>query len=218
MQAAGPRTLRSSRLSPVTEGPPPRVRWAPSNQRLREGRIHREANAARPALGQGLEDECRALIHELEDTALSGYDGKLRAPHGAQQTKPVADNGRPYPTARLDVIERPFEFKGGRLVLVRLTRVAFVNLLRAMRQVPSIEVGFGRAAFASLRTFGMQDMFHRNHLNGGPLAAPPGSTWHHRSAIDLGVRSEAGRAAMVHNGFLDLLPQDPPHFTFGRRG
>ena len=171
-----------------------------------------------PRSDRAWKDECRALIHELEDAAPSGYDGKLLAPYGAQQTKPIADNGRPYPTARLDVIERPFEFNGDRLVLVRLTRVAFVNLLRAMRLVPSIEVGFGRAAFASLRTFEMQDMLHRNHLNGGPLAAPPGRTWHHRSAIDLGVRSEAGRAAMVHNGFFDLLPQDPPHFTFGRRG
>jgi len=82
----------------------------------------------------------------------------------------------------------------------------------------SIEVGFGRAAFASLRTFDMQNMLHKNHLNGGPLAAPPGKTWHHRCAIDLGVRSEAGREAMIRHGFFDLLPQDPPHFTFGRRG
>lgn len=28
-------------------------------------------------------------------------------------------------------------------------------------------------------------------LNGGPLAAPPGKTWHHRCAIDLGC-SERG--------------------------
>jgi hypothetical protein len=171
-----------------------------------------------PRSDKAWKDECRALIHELEDTAPSGYDGKLIAPYSTQQTNPVADNARPYATSRLDVIERPFEFRGGRLVLVRLTRVAFINLLRAMRQVPSIEVGFGRAAFASLRTFDMQNMLHKNHLNGGPLAAPPGKTWHHRCAIDLGVRSEAGREAMIRHGFFDLLPQDPPHFTFGRRG
>lgn len=58
---------------------------------------------------------------------------------------------------------------------------------------------------------------HPNHLNGGPLAAPPGKTWHHRGSVDLGVRSEAGRPAMIRHGFFDLLPQDPPHFTFGRR-
>lgn len=167
--------------------------------------------------GRDWKRESSAIIHELEDTAPFRYDGILLAPYSKQQTTPVNDNGRPYGKL-LDVIERPFEFKGGRLVLVRLTRVAFVNLLRAMRDVPSIEVGFGRATFATFRTFEMQTMLHQIHINGGSLAAPPGETWHHRAAVDLGVRSDAGREAMKRHGFFDLLPQDPPHFTFGRRG
>jgi hypothetical protein len=171
-----------------------------------------------PGPSKTWKDTARALVHELEDTAPSGYDGVLVAPYGAQQTGPVADNGRPYPLARLDVIERPFEFKGGRLVLVRLTRVAFVNLLRAMRAVPSIEVGFGPGTFAALRTFSMQQQLFEAFQKGGPLAAPPGKSFHHRCSVDLGVRSDAGRAAMIRNGFFDLLPDDPPHFTFGRRG
>ena len=171
-----------------------------------------------PRSDKAWKDECRGLIHELEDSAPNGYDGTLLAPYFAQQTTPVGENGRPYPTARLDVIEHPFEFNGGRVVLVRLTRTAFVNLLRAMREVPTIEIGFGNGFFACLRTFEMQSQLHQNFLNGGPLAAPPGKTWHHRAAVDLGVRDEAGRAAMIQHGFVDLLPQDPPHFTFGRRG
>lgn len=171
-----------------------------------------------PRAEKAWKDECRELIHELEDSAPQGYDGVKAAPYSEQQTSPVAENGRPYPTARLDVIERPFEFKGGRVVLVRLTRVAFVNLLRAMREVASIEVGFGRGTFATLRTFEMQSLLHENFLKGGPLAAPPGKTFHHRCALDLGVRSDAGRVAMIRHGFFDLLPQDPPHFTFGQRG
>ena len=97
----------------------------------------------------------------------------------------MAGNGRPYPMARLDVIERPFEFKGGRLVLVQLTRVAFVNLLRAMKAVPSIEVGFGPGTFAGLRTFTMQQQLFDAFTRGGPLAAPPGKSFHHRSSVDL---------------------------------
>jgi hypothetical protein len=169
-----------------------------------------------PRAGRDWKREASAVIHELEDKAPRFYDGTLLAPYRRDQTSPVNDAGRPF--RWLDVIDRPFEFKGGRLVLVRLTRVAFVNLLRAMRDVPSIEVGFGRATFATFRTFEMQSMLHQIHLKGGPLAAPPGKTWHHRAAVDLGVRDDAGREAMKRHGFFDLLPQDPPHFTFGRRG
>jgi hypothetical protein len=171
-----------------------------------------------PSSDAAWKETCHALIHKLEDSAPTGYDGVLVAPYGDQQESPVAGNGRPYPIAELDVITRPFEFKGGRLVLVRLTRVAFVNLLRAMRAEPTIEVGFGTGTFASLRTFAMQNQLFQDHLDGGPLAAPPGKSFHHRASVDLGVRSDAGRAAMIRNGFFDLLPQDPPHFTFGRRG
>jgi hypothetical protein len=159
------------------------------------------------------------LIHELEDDAPRGYEGARRlAPYRAQQTSPTDPSGRVYSAAALDMIRRPFVFRGGRRVLVSLQRPAFVALLRAMRDVPSIEVGFGSGVYASWRDFTMQRILYANHLAGGPLAAPPGKTWHHRAAVDLGVRSDAGRAAMLRHGFVDLLPQDPPHFTLGRRG
>ena len=127
-------------------------------------------------------------------------------------------SGRVYSATALDLVRIRFEFRGGRLVLVSLQRPAMVALLRAMRVVPSIEVGFGSAVYASWRSIAMQTILYRNYQAGGPLAAPPGRTWHHRAAVDLGVRSDEGRRAMLAAGFKDLLPQDPPHFTLGRRG
>ena len=56
----------------------------------------------------------------------------------------------------------------------------------------------------------MQQLLFEAFQHGGPLAAPPGKSFHHRSSVDLGVRSEAGRAAMIGHGFFDLLPDDPP--------
>jgi len=171
-----------------------------------------------PRAGRAWRDEVRALVHKLEDAAPRGYDGERVAPYLAQQTRPIMDSGVVYPTARLDLVARPFDF-GGRRVLVRLTRVAFVGLLRALREVPGgIEVGFGSGYFASWRSWGMQAQLYANYRAGGPLAAPPGKSWHHRASVDLGVRTDEGRFAMIASGFEGLLPQDPPHFTYGRRG
>lgn len=177
------------------------------------------ASVLEPRAGKAWRDEVRALVHKLEDGGPTGYDGQRIAPYRAQQTRPIMDSGLVYPAARLDLIQRAFEFAGGRRAVVRLTRVAFVNLLRALRDVPrGIEVGFGSAYFASWRSWSMQSQLYNNYRAGGPLAAPPGRSWHHRCSVDLGLRTEEGRAAMLEHGFEDLLPQDPPHFTFGRRG
>lgn len=168
-------------------------------------------NWLEPRAGKAWRDEVRELVHKLEDAAPRGYDGQRFAPYFAQQQTP-GPAGRVYASTQMDLVRLRFLFRGGRAVLVTLTRVSMVNLLRAMRDVPTIEVGFGSAVYAGWRSFTMQNILYQNHLRGGPLAAPPGKSWHHRTAVDLGVRSDAGRAAMIRHGFTDLLPADPPHF------
>ena len=171
-----------------------------------------------PRLGPAWVTECREMVHRLEDTAPRGYDGTRVAPYRAQQSTPGPPIGGVYPTEALDLIPITFDFNGRR-VLARLTRVAMVGLLKAMREEPKgIEIGFGNGFFATWRSWGMQNTLYENYKAGGPLAAPPGKSWHHRCALDLGVRTEDGRAAMIRAGFEDLLPQDPPHFVWGRRG
>jgi hypothetical protein len=191
--------------------------------------------AARPILeprpGRAWRDEVRALVHRLEDRAPKGYDGVLVAPYRGQQRYAMPSASRGYTLKQLDVIALRFRFRGGnagepnRVVLVRLTRVAAVNLLRAMRDVPQIEVGFGSGYYSSLRTYTMQSALYANYLAGGPRAAKPGLlSWHLRCAVDLGYRgpgafpNEEGRQAMLRWGFHDLGAIDPPHHTFGRRG
>lgn len=172
-----------------------------------------------PRLGPRWQGECRDMIHKLEDTAPRNYDGIKAAPYRAQQLTPVPPIGNvTYPVDALDLIPLTFDF-GGRIVLARLTRVAMVGLLKALKDEPKgIEIGFGNGFYSTWRSWGMQNTLYLNYKAGGPLAAPPGRSWHHRCALDLGVRTEDGRAAMLRAGFEDLLPQDPPHFCWGRRG
>ena len=184
-----------------------------------------------PRPGRAWRNEVRALVHDLEDDAPRNYDGTLVAPYRAQQTNAAPSAVRGYTTEQLDVISYRFKFRGGhagtpgRVVLVRLSRVVMVNLLRALRDVPSIEVGFGSAYDAGLRTWARQEQLYANYRAGGPRAAPPGlKSWHLRCAVDLGYRGpgtpyeEEGRLAMQQHGFYTLDGIDPPHCTFGRRG
>lgn len=126
-------------------------------------------------------------------------------------------------TAReLDVVSRRFHFKGkGRdqLVVVRLQRIAMVHLLRAMIEEPGIQIGFGAGTTASYRTEAQQSALYRAYLDGGPLAAPPCESFHNKAlSADTYYLTDDQRGAMLEHGFYDLLPQDPPHFTYGTRG
>lgn len=126
-------------------------------------------------------------------------------------------------TAReLDVVARTFHFRGkGRdqLVVVRLQRIAFVHLLRAMLDEPGIQIGFGAGTTASYRTEAAQAALYAAYLDDGPLAAPPCSSFHNKAlSADTYYLTPVQRGAMLEHGFYDLLPQDPPHFTYGTRG
>ena len=187
------------------------------------------APVLKPRPGRAWTAEVRALVHKLEDDAPKAYDGILVAPYRAQQTAATA--GRPYTAEQLDIITRRFQFAGGhagtpgRTVVVRLTRLAMVDLLRAFRDVPQIEVGFGGAYDASLRTWTRQAQLYASYKAGGPRAAPPGpGSFHLRCAVDLGYRGpgvfpkEEGRLSMIEHGFFDLGSIDPPHFNRLKRG
>ena len=184
-----------------------------------------------PRPGRAWRDQVRALVHKLEDEAPRNYDGTKLAPYRAQQKYAAPSSTRGYTLEQLDPISLRFKIRGGnagtpgRTILVRLSRVVAVNLLRAMRDVPQIEPGFGSAYFAGLRTWGMQAGLYAAYLAGGSRAAKPGLlSWHLRAAVDLGYRgpgtfpNEEGRLAMRSHGFVDLGAIDPPHHTFGRRG
>lgn len=122
----------------------------------------------------------------------------------------------------LDLVQRTFHYKGkGRdqLVVVRCQRVVMVHLLRAMIEEPGIQVGFGSGTTASFRSREQQAALYAAHLAGGPLAAPPCTSFHNRgTALDTYYLTDDQRETMMEHGFHDLLPQDPPHFTYGARG
>lgn len=174
--------------------------------------------ALEPRQGPKWRNAARALIHRLEDGAPVGYDGHRIAPYRVAYPRPSDDFSRD----EIDLVRRLFRFRGDRLVVVRLQRVAFVGLLRAMRDEPSIEIGFGAGFYATYRTDEMQGDLREIYLNGGPLAAPQDVSNHELGiAADLSNAGASGspqREAMQAHGFQGLLPQDPPHHTFGRRG
>ena len=127
-----------------------------------------------------------------------------------------------WSVAQLDVVSRRFHFKGkgeDRTVTIRLQRIAFVHLLRAMIEAPTIVLGFGSATTASYRTREQQAALYAAAQAGGYLAAPPCSSFHNKGiSVDGFLWTTEERAVMREHGFYDLLPQDPPHYTYGVRG
>lgn len=172
-----------------------------------------------PGNGRQWAEQARETIHHLEENAPPRYNGQRIAPYSVHDPNP-----RAYDASRLDVVRCVFRFNGPRFVTARLQRVAMVALLRAMREEPSIEIGFGSAFYATYRTHEMQADLYEAYLHGGPLAAPPGpfGSFHQGGiSLDLGNAGPAGspvRDAMEAHGFRGLLPQDPPHHTYGQRG
>lgn len=158
-------------------------------------------------------DERQVIIYELDDPAPQGYDGVAVAPYLAQQTTPVADNGRPYPTARLEVIERSLRIHGWS----RGHRSTHATCVREPPKCdargPDITVGFGNGSLATPRTFEMQSGPTRTSSEVGRwlrLRGRPGTTGHPLTSV-FGMRPGAQPRSV--DGFFDLLPQDPPHFT-----
>jgi len=107
----------------------------------------------------------------------------LTTRHGSLP-RPIADPSggqrAAYPPARLDVIERPFEFIGDRPVTVR-THASFVRESPSSdARGPDIEVGSG-TVFAALPNVGDAVGAHHNFLRGWPrlrLRGTPGATGH----------------------------------------
>lgn len=148
-------------------------------------------------------DEAEHLIRRL----------RARGPY-----KPLRKPGC-YRADSLDLVTRDFHFQGkGRdvIVRVRLARVVFVHLLRAMIEAPTIQLW---GPLSSYRSCATQRVLYERYLSGGPLAARPGSSYHNAARSIDGYRlSLKERRALAKQDFEDLLPQDPPHMTYRARG
>lgn len=161
-----------------------------------------------PGLGPKWRSQVRAEIHRIEER----HRLVIRP-----ATAGLNDPGC-FTRKRLDIIRRVFDFNGT-LVAVRLQPIAMVALLKAMRDVPNIRVGFGTGTTASYRTCDLQRELWEKYQAGGFRAAPPGKSWHNRGlAVDIGGRPPKTREAMQRHGFKDLPDIDPPHFSYGVRG
>lgn len=102
---------------------------------------------------------------------------------------------------------------GGKLK-VRLQPQAMEHLIRAYEDSDrSLRVAPWPTS--SYRTRAQQAELYERYQAGGPLAAPPCVGWHNAGlAIDLWYATARERDKMKGRGFNDLMPADPPHFTF----
>lgn len=126
-----------------------------------------------------------------------------------------------YPADRLDLVRRTLlVHRGGRTIEIPVTlqRCAMIALLRALLDAPGIQPW---GALSTYRSCEIQRELYERHLAGGPLAAPPGRSWHNVGlAFDLFPRGkgstyvEADRRALVAHGWRPLGEVDPPHFEY----
>jgi hypothetical protein len=167
-------------------------------------------DALAPRQGQQWIDTCRALIHKLTEEAPHG--SLVIMPKGASTASPDC-----YKPRELDLISRVFEYRDGDEVLVRLQRIAFIALLKAMREEPGIQAAPWTSSFRSCEESAR--LYELYKSGAGHLVAPAGKSWHNRGLSFDGIKWDNDRRqAMERAGFYDLLPQDSPHYTFGRRG
>lgn len=148
---------------------------------------------------------------EFLDAAIKGIKGRFLAIDYDQRTE-----------KRL--VTRSFVYRGkGRqvTVAVRLQPKVMARLLKAMKTTPTVQVTQPHTSpySGSFRSHEQQKALYDAYKAGtGHLAAPPYSSAHELGvAIDTYYPTERERAALLDVGFFDLLPQDPPHFAFGRR-
>lgn len=156
---------------------------------------------------------------------------KSRAPRLIKRLKRHPDWDTPlrspgcYTVEELGLVTYKFGYDGkGRktTVEVRLHPKAMAALILAMVKAPTIQVtqSYSSKYSGSYRDCVQQKVLYDGYkLGTGNLAAPPGKSWHQTGrALDLYLPTLVERGAMLQQGFEDLLPQDPPHFTFGARG
>jgi hypothetical protein len=130
-----------------------------------------------------------------------------------------------HPEHDLDLVKRVLLVRrSGREMQITITlqRCAMVSLLRALLDDPKIQPWGGLSTYRSCEV--QQDLWER-YQAGGPLAAPPGKSWHNLGlAFDLYPRLKAGREyavadreALIRHGWRPLGAIDPPHFEYRHR-
>lgn len=119
----------------------------------------------------------------------------------------------------LNLVTRTFTYMDGRTVVVKLQAPAMVNFMEALRDQDGRAIGNTASATSkysgSFRTHAQQAELRADYLNGtGHLAAGECSSWHEAGlALDLLLPTDGQRRCMKRHGFMDFLPNDPPHFS-----
>jgi hypothetical protein len=156
---------------------------------------------------------------------------KSRAPRLIKRLKRHPDWDTPlrspgcYTAEELGLVTYKFGYDGKNrkaTVEVRLHPKAMAGLILAMLEVPTIQVtqSYSSKYSGSYRDCVQQKVLYDAYKLGvGHLAAPPGKSWHQTGrSVDLYMVTDKEREAMKKHGWMDLLPEDPPHHTFGARG
>lgn len=160
------------------------------------------ATILRPRIGPKWQAEARALMRKLRERG---------------EYKPLLGPGC-YSRSQLDLVTRIFDFRKRDFeIQVTLNRRAMVNFLKALRDEPGISLWGPSSSFRSCAY--QQELYERYKRGDGGLSAPPGKSYHQTGrSVDTYYATGDERKAMLGAGFFDLLPADPPHFTWGARG
>jgi len=146
-------------------------------------------------------------------SATRAYHAPLTEPHCGEWTPP-------------GLVTRKFHFEGkGRnvIVIVKCHAKMMVALFKLLRKNPTFQVA---GSLASYRSYGTQYRLWyawTHHLPGSHLAANPCYGYHRCGrALDGYMVSEKERRDFLSirvggRQVYDLMPQDPPHFSFGAR-
>jgi hypothetical protein len=164
--------------------------------------------------GAALDEYLSAKIRKLEGTR--AFKKGLTSPHCGDWTPD-------------GLVRKTFKYKSGNVKVVALHAKAMSCYLRALRQLPTIEVtaSFTSPYSGSYRTFEQQNDLYQAYLRGtGHLAADPCGGYHRTGrAIDVlnGTSGEV-EAAMTtvrvdgKRWYHGSSFGDPAHFSFGELG
>lgn len=156
-----------------------------------------------PRVGPRWQNEAKHLIKKLRDKG---------------DYKPLLGPACGHTRDHLDLVTRLFDFrKRDFLIRVTLNRQTMVRFLLALMDEPSISLWGPSSSYRSCAY--QSELFERYLRGDGGLTAPPGKSWHQTGrSLDAYYATEDERDALLDKGFFDLLPADPPHFTYGQRG
>jgi D-alanyl-D-alanine carboxypeptidase-like protein len=156
----------------------------------------------RPRVGKEWRAEARAVIHKLED----------RGPF-----KPLLSPGC-YSRERLDLVTRSFDFRRRDFVIaVTLNRQTMIAYLRALKEEPGISLWGPSSSFRDCAS--QRELWERYQRGDGGMVVRPGESYHQTGrSLDTYYATADERRCLIEHGFHDLLPQDPPHFTYQTRG